>query len=192
MIFHEKQDTFQPTKHWGRVHVYTGEGKGKTTAALGLSMRALGHGFSVLFVQFLKHHRDLGEFKLQTQLREHIPQFEIVQFGQPGVIDLSQPSSVDVFYAKQGIDYARAAVQRDGTRPDLVVLDEVNVLVHYGIVPERFLLDFLANKPQNTEMVLTGRYAPPSIVEYADLITEMTPVKHYYHDAFQARQGIEY
>lgn len=192
MIFHEKQETFNPKKGLGRIHVYTGEGKGKTTAALGLSMRALGHGLSVLFVQFLKHHREIGEFKLQSQLSQHLPQFEIVQFGQPGLIDLSQPSAIDAFYAKQGIDYARAALQRDGSRPDVVVLDEVNVLVHYGILPENFLLDFLANKPQNIEMVLTGRYAPAAVIEQADLITEMAPVKHYYHDAFQARQGIEY
>lgn len=191
MIFHDVSKTYNPKKDWGRIHVYTGEGKGKTTAALGLAMRALGHGFSVLVIQFLKHHKDFGEWKIQEMFDEQLS-FQVVQFGQPGIIDLTNPSAVDRYLATQGLDYARTSLQQQTKRPDLLVLDEVNVLLHYGILPEQEILDFLDNKPHTTEVVLTGRYAPDSVVSKAHLVTEMNPVRHYFDHDFVARQGIEF
>lgn len=189
MIFHQPVEQHNPKKDWGRIHVYTGEGKGKTTAALGLALRALGHGYSVLVIQFLKNHRDLGELKFQNYIH---PKLQVLQFSQTGTIDLANPSSMDIYYTREGLNHARTVLQAREWRPDLLILDEINVAVHYGLLPLQEMIDFLDNKPQNTEIILTGRYAHPALMEKADLVTEMTPIKHYFTDDFRVRKGLEH
>lgn len=191
MIYHDPaKESFHPAKHWGKIHVYTGDGKGKTTAALGLSLRALGHGFSVLMIQFFKNHKEFGELKIGSLLH---PRLEIVQFGQQGLIDLAHPSAIDIYYVREGVNYARKALRREPEkRPHLLVLDEINVALAYNMIPLDEVLDFLDNKHQNTEIVLTGRYAPDALIKRADLVTEMNAIKHYYTDDFTARKGIEH
>lgn len=191
MMYHDRAaDSHHPVKYFGKIHVYTGDGKGKTTAALGLTLRALGHGFSVLMIQFFKNHKDFGELKIGNLLQ---PQLEIVQFGQLGVIDLVHPSAIDIYYVREGLDYARKALRREPEkRPHILILDEINVALGYHMIPVAEVLDFLDNKHQNTEIVLTGRYAPEALIKRADLVTEMNAIKHYYTDDFFARKGIEH
>ena len=191
MIYHKKPKAqFNKKKNLGRVHVYTGEGKGKTTAALGLTMRALGHGYNVLILQFLKGHKEAGEIKLHQALAEKLAaQFTLLQFARPEPVDLANPSAMDIYLVQQGLDYARRAMAE--ARPDLLVLDEINPAMHYGLIPSRVVLDFLDNKHAETEVVLTGRYAPKEILDFADLVSVIQTPKHYYQRQFPVRYGIE-
>ena len=174
-------------KDLGLTHVYTGEGKGKTTASLGLTLRALGHDYKVLVIQFMKGRKDTGEYKIQTK----IPNLEVMQFAEEGMVNLEEPSASDIYLANQALDYARKRGTDKLDRPDIMVLDEVNVAVRYGLVSKEEVLDFMDNKPANLELILTGRYAHPSILERADLITEMKEVRHYFKKGVKARKGIE-
>ena len=188
MIYHKLPDKqHNIKKDFGYVHVYTGEGKGKTTAALGLMTRALGHSHQVLMIQFMKGSRDLGEMKFS---KDQNNKFEIVQFAQPDPVDLRNPSSQDRYIANQGLDYARKSMLHN--RPDLLILDEVNPAIHYGLLDVQEVVHFLDNRHQETEAVLTGRYAHPTILEFADLVTHMEPKKHYYNEEFNPRLGIEH
>ncbi|MFH1536503.1 MAG: cob(I)yrinic acid a,c-diamide adenosyltransferase [Patescibacteria group bacterium] len=189
MIYHKIPDNkkYDSKKELGYIHVYTGEGKGKTTAALGMMLRALGHGHSVLMVQFLKGAKDLGEVKFHL---ENPDKFKITQFAHLEPINLKNPSTQDRYLAQEGLDYAREVMVHD--RPDLLVLDEINPAMHYGLIDYREVIDFLDNKHQNTEVVLTGRYAHPEIIDIADLVTNMESKKHYFDDEFTPRYGIEH
>lgn len=188
---HKPPKTHHPKKNLGRIHVYTGEGKGKTTASLGLALRALGHGYSILVVQWLKGDKDLGEFKLQQYLPQTLAKnFRVVQFARPEMINLEAPQDMDVYLAQQGLDYVRR--QMIENRPDVLILDEINSAMHYGLLPVQEVLDFLDNKHAETEVVLTGRKAPAEILNKADLVTVMELVKHYYQRKFPARHGIEF
>lgn len=176
-----------PKKRLGFIHVYTGEGKGKTSAALGIALRAAGHDMRVLVIQFLKGHKDYGEMLVQARLKPHI---EIVQFGTPDPINLKDPSAMDMYLAKEALEYARRAMVM--SRPDILILDEINTAAHFKFLPTKEVLDFLDNKHQNTEVILTGRYAPKEILNAADLITVMTMTKHPYTDGFLPRRGVEH
>ncbi len=167
------------------VHVYTGDGKGKTTAAFGLACRAGGHGLRSYVAQFLKAV-PYGEVLL---LRERCGDLITVeQFGRPGHV--SGPSPEDVALARRGLAAAKRAMLSGAY--DLVILDEVNVALFYRLLSPEEVLDFLNVRPAHVEVVLTGRYAPPEILGAADLITEMREVLHYYADkGVQARDGIE-
>ena len=189
MITHPRpKNSKNPKKKLGLVHVYTGEGKGKTTAALGTMMRAAGHGYTSLMVRFLRGYRDTGEMKVMPQFKGLM---EILAFAQDEPIDLSNPLPFDKHLAIQGLNYARQIMHRK--RPDILVLDEINPAMHYGLLEVKDILDFLDNKHQETEIILTGRYAPAEILNYADLVTVMQPIKHYYdYDNFEPRWGIEH
>ncbi len=189
MYWHQRpDDTIQRKKHLGLIHVYTGEGKGKTTSALGVALRAVGHNLHVLIIQFIKGHKDYGEMLVQERLG---PQLQIVQFGTPEPTDLDNPSAMDHYLAQQALDYARKAMVAQ--RPDILILDEINPALKAGLVEVKEVLDFLDNKHQNTEVILTGRHAPTEILNAADLVTVMTSSKDPYGDAdFLPRFGIEH
>ena len=170
----------------GCIQVYTGNGKGKTTAAMGLAFRAAGHGFRTYVAQFLKG-QPTGEVEAAKKLD---PLIRIEQFGREGFITVKDgPGDEDIVLARKGLERAREAMLSGAYR--IVVLDEINTAVHFKIVPERDVLDFLDGRPEDVEVVLTGRYAPASFVDRADLVTEMKAVKHYFDKGVPAREGIE-
>ena len=173
----------------GQVQVYTGNGKGKTTAALGLCVRALGAGLSVYIGQFIKGMR-YAEIVTLEQLSALLgkDRLEVEQYGR-GCFIFRDPAPEDVEAAARGLDRA-VEILRSGTR-ELVVLDEINVACHYGLVPEERLPELLDARPEGVELVLTGRYAPDLLLQRGDLVTEMKEIKHYYHKGLQARDGIE-
>jgi len=170
----------------GMVHVYTGDGKGKTTAALGLGMRAAGHGYRVLMIQFMKGDIKYGEL----EAAKSIPNFEIKQFGRPDFVDKKNPAQIDIDLAGKGLEHARDIVK--GGMVDMLILDEINVAVEWGLVPASDVVEIVKARPRNMEMVLTGRYAPREFIEMADTVTEMKEVKHPYTKKVMARKGVEY
>ncbi len=174
-------------REWERacVQVYTGDGKGKTTAALGLALRAAGAGLHVFIAQFMKG-RDCGELHALEKLGDHVT---IKQYGREGFIH-GEPDEEDVKAAQVGLEEARAAMQSGDY--ELVILDEANVAVHFGLFSVDDLLAVIDERPEHVELVITGRKAPPRLLEGADLVTEMREVKHYYQDGLDARRGIEY
>lgn len=170
----------------GCIQVYTGNGKGKTTAALGLALRAAGHGLRTFVAQFLKG-QPTGEAAAVEKLA---PLIVIERFGREGFITPEDgPGEEDFALARRGLDRALEAMLSGEFR--IVVLDEINTAVHFGIVPERDILGFLDRRPDGVEVVLTGRHAPESFIGRADLVTEMSEVKHYYAEGVKAREGIE-
>jgi len=167
----------------GLVHVYTGDGKGKTTAALGLAMRAVGQGMKVAFIQFLKGLPS-GEHLFARQYNP----FEIVQISvgdsfKKSKEQLSQEAQQTLAYAEQEIVSGKY---------DLVILDEIFIAINQGLITVKQVLDLLDAKPGSVELVLTGRKAPPEIVQRADLVTEMLMIKHPFTEGTSARRGIEY
>jgi cob(I)alamin adenosyltransferase len=169
----------------GYVQVYTGEGKGKTTAAIGLAVRAAGAGLKVLFVQFIKGNR-YSEIKALEALGDRI---EVRQYGRGRFIK-GKPAPEDVAAAASGLAEIQALLNR-GCDFDLIVLDEANVAVTCGLFDTEALLAVIDSRPQAVELVITGRGADPKVVERADLVTEMRAVKHYYDAGVAARVGIE-
>lgn len=175
-------------KQLGKIHVYTGEGKGKSTAALGLALRAAGHGRQVLVVQFLQGNKQAGEFLAQSRLS---PLVEIVQFGVPDGTNVLQPTDMDIYVTQQGMEYVRRQLVKK--RPDILILDEILPAVHFGLLNYKEVVDLLDNKHAHLEVVLTGRFAHPEILNRADLITVMQSVKTYLHEEdFEGRPGIEH
>ena len=169
----------------GYVHVYTGEGKGKTTAAFGLALRAAGHGKRVWIGQFMKA-RPSGEI---AALRDN-PLITVEQYGDPGCIRRDEVTTRHRTHAGEGL--ARAAAALTSNDNDLVVLDEIDVAVLFGLLSEQDCVDLIEARPPQVELVITGRSASPAVIEHADLVTEMREVKHYYRHGVQARAGIEY
>ena len=170
----------------GLVQVYTGNGKGKTTAALGLALRAAGHGLSTCVIQFMKgeiYYGELGAAKLL------FPYLTIIQMGRPDFVDKKNPAPIDVKLAKDALAFARKVIATG--EYDIVVLDEVNVAVDFGLIGLAEVLELIDAKSPETELILTGRYAPKEIIERADLVTEMVEVKHPYAAGVEARLGIE-
>lgn len=170
----------------GYIHVYTGDGKGKTTAALGLALRAAGHGFRTYFGQFLKGQPS-GEILAARKLS---PLITIEQFGRKKFLRVTEDfEEQDYRLAAAGLKKCLQAMLSGQYR--LVVLDEVNVALNLGLLSEKQVLEFLDRKPEGVEIILTGRYAPESILARADLVTEMVCRKHYYQNGVRARKGIE-
>ncbi len=170
----------------GTVQVYTGDGKGKTTAALGQAFRASGHGFKIIVIQFMKGQIKYGEIEAV----KHIPGFTIEQYGLPTFVDKDNPSKEDVELAKKGFERAKEVILSN--EYDMVVLDEANVALDYCLIKLDDVIDLIKNKPPNLELILTGRYAPDEILEIADLVTKTNEIKHHYQKGIQAREGIEY
>lgn len=170
----------------GLIQVYTGNGKGKTTASLGLALRAVGRDLRVCMIQFMKGGGPYGEQIAAERLK---PWLTIIQTGRPGWVDKENPHDKDKELAREALLEARAAVT--GGEYDLVILDEINGAVSMGLLPVDDLLALMRDKPSPVELVLTGRNADDKVIEAADLVTEMREVKHYYKAGVKARVGIE-
>lgn len=168
----------------GYVQVYTGDGKGKTTAALGLALRASGHGLRTYIGQFMKGQR-YGELEA---LRDN-PYITLEQYGDVHHIYEDSVTTDDVARARRGLKLAREAMHSG--QYDIVVLDEVIVSIWFGLLETEDVLAFLDERPEEVEVVLTGRRAPQELIDRAHLVTEMRPVKHYYEQGVVARPGIE-
>jgi len=205
----------------GQVQVYTGDGKGKTTAALGLALRAIGQGFKVFIIQYMKGGAYTGEF---ISAKNYLPNIEMIQFGRPCIKQQKQ-MKIDGFSPKGSInktifDFVRDdidcgscrycflndEVQKDYIQEafkktsevilsgnyDLVILDEINVALSLGLLDQEEFLSLIKKKPKALELVLTGRDAPEELLRIADLVTEMRPRKHYFEKGQMARRGVEY
>ena len=168
----------------GYVHVYTGNGKGKTTAALGLALRAAGAGWKVFFAQFAKGMATSE----QAALARFADRITVRQFGQPSFIRRG-PDEADIDLAQRGLSECREAIGSGQYR--LVILDEANLGPTLRLFPVEVLLELVDARPDGVELVLTGRGADPRVLDRADLVTEMHEVKHYYRQGVLARTGIE-
>ncbi|ACK41376.1 MULTISPECIES: cob(I)yrinic acid a,c-diamide adenosyltransferase [Dictyoglomus] len=187
----------------GLIQVYTGDGKGKTTAALGQSIRAAGHGLKVLFVQFIKGNSFTGEFLFLKNSQN----ITFWQFGRDCVyssgirenivecnncyecfIGKEGPSEMDIKVVRGGWERVKSVIEDY----DLIVLDEISLAIFYKIISAEEIIEFLKNKPEKLEIILTGRYMPEAIMDLADLITEMKEVRHPYSKGISARWGIDY
>jgi cob(I)alamin adenosyltransferase len=181
-LVHQDADELRLSR--GYVQVYTGDGKGKTSAALGLALRASGHGMRTYIGQFMKGQH-YGELEA---LRDH-PLITIEQYGDVRCIRREEVTPEHVSQAHRGLERAREAML--SSRYDIVVLDEVSVAIWFGLLTVAEVLAFLDQRPNHVEMILTGRRAPQELIERADLVTEMQEVKHYYRQGVVARKGIE-
>ena len=168
------------------MRIYTGEGAGKTLAAFGLALRAIGHGQKVVIVQFLKGRKDVGEYKVKERLS---PNLEIYQFGREGFVSIRNPERVDHELARKGIEFAKQVLQ---LKPDVLILDEVNLAASLGLIEVKDVLELIEKAPDDMVIVLTGRYAPKEFIDVADLVTEMKKIKHPFDRGELAKKGREY
>ena len=170
----------------GYVQVYTGNCKGKTTAALGLAFRAMGRGLKTYIGQFMK-----GQLYGELEAAKKVEPFIIIeQYGKKGFMHVKNPpQQKDIDMAQKGLEKARQAMLKGGY--NIVVLDEVITANYFNLVSLTDILDLINNKPEDIELVLTGRYAPRELIDAADLVTEMVEIKHYYQQGVAARDGIE-
>jgi cob(I)alamin adenosyltransferase len=188
-LFQKKEDSIEEIKkkhEKGLVFVYTGNGKGKTTAALGLALRAIGHGRKVLMIQFMKG-RDYGE---TLAVERFLPDLTLYKCGQDSFVMKGNLSPLDIELALKGLQLAREAMLAE--KYDLIILDEINVAVNFNLVPLEDILDLIRNKPEKIDLGLTGRYAPPEVIALADLVTEMKEIKHPFSQGISAREGFEF
>ncbi len=168
------------------MQVYTGDGKGKTTAAFGLALRAIGRGLKVYIIQFIKGGFDYGELYIIDKL----PNLKLKAFGRGKFVTEKPAEKEDVKLAEEALALAKKVVKSG--EYDIVILDEINVALNLGLIKTEKVVELLKNKPKHVELVLTGRYAPKEILEIADLVTEMKEVKHPFNRGTHARKGIEY
>lgn len=172
----------------GLIIVHTGNGKGKTTAALGLAVRAWGQGLKVLILQFIKGGWKYGELKA---LARFAPELQIVQAGE-GFVGNSANEEKEKHCAAARETLARARQEMKSGDWDMLILDEINYAVKFGLLPPEAMISLLESKPAQMHLVLTGREARPEVIAMADLVTEMTEVKHPYKMGIKAQAGIEF
>jgi len=201
----------------GQIHIYTGDGKGKTTAALGIALRAIGQGLKVFVIQFMKGGAYTGEF---ISAKNFLRGLEIIQFGRPCLKEQKQLKLKNLDLEYPSFDFIREEIEcgdcrycflNDEIQKNYVeqafkktyeiinhcqhllfIIDEINLALSYGFLETERVIALLQNKPKNVEVVLTGRNAPPKLIQAADLVTEMKMIKHYYNKGIAARKGIEY
>ncbi|MFH1577683.1 MAG: cob(I)yrinic acid a,c-diamide adenosyltransferase [Candidatus Omnitrophota bacterium] len=166
------------------IQVYTGEGKGKTTAAIGLALRAAGAGLRVYIGQFIKK----GTFA-EVKILKKIPNIKIEQYGK-GCLIRNKPCKTDIACASLGLKRAKQIILKGDF--NLLILDEINVALYLGLLKLNQVIDLIKSIPKNTELVLTGRKAHPKIRKLADLVSEIKDIKHYYRKGTKARKGIEF
>jgi cob(I)alamin adenosyltransferase len=169
----------------GYTHIYTGDGKGKTTAAFGMALRASGAGLRVFIGQFVKgmdYHEILA-------VREHPHNITIRQYGRDCFI-VNTPTQEDINAARMGLEEMRNIIMEG--KYDMVIMDEVNIALHYKLFDMEEVVEVIKQKPLHVELILTGRYAPRKLFTHADLVSEIKEVKHYYKKGIEARKGIEY
>lgn len=169
----------------GFIHVYTGNGKGKTTAAIGLGIRATGEGLKVYMIQFMK-----GRRYSEIDALDHIQNFTVVQFGRDEFVSKENPEQIDIDLARKGFEQAKKIINKG--EHDVVILDEINVAVDYNLIPLNDVLQLLEEKPKKVELILTGRYASPEVVKQADIVSEILEIKHPYQNGIESRKGIDW
>jgi cob(I)alamin adenosyltransferase len=170
----------------GYIQIYTGNGKGKTTAALGQALRAAGRGLKTFIVQFMKNS-PYGEIKILEQMPNWIT---LEYYGNDSFVFSNKAAGeTDIYMAQQALHRARKAMSSN--KYDIVIMDEVCVALFFALLKTQDVLSLLEEKPGNIELILTGRYCPPELIEKADLVTEMQEIKHYYQKGVAARKGIE-
>lgn len=170
----------------GCVQVYTGDCKGKTTAALGLALRAVGRGLKVIMIQFMKGGGPYGEHLAAARLA---PELTIIPTGRPGWVNRDNPAQEDKRLAADALAMAREKLLSN--EYDMVILDEINGAVFFGLLTVDDQLDLIRQRPDRVELVFTGRNVDSRVIEAADLVTEMREIKHYYKAGVPAREGIE-
>ncbi len=173
----------------GLVIVYTGKGKGKTTAALGIVLRAVGHGYKVGMIQFIKGEWYYGELTSSKRLE---PEFELIAAGRGfvGIIDDDHPIEEHEKAAKDAIEVAKQKIASGDY--DIMILDEINYDVKLNLISQEDILDVIAAKPEKTSLVLTGNYVPKAVMDAADLVTEMREIKHPYQMGIKAKKGVDF
>lgn len=177
-------------KH-GYIQVYTGDGKGKTTASLGLAMRALGRCWKVLIIMFMKGGDDYGELNSFRNLSPEIARnLTIIQAGSDKIVYQNNKTETDKNVVKEGWELAKKAIKND--EYNLIILDEANIAIDMGFIDLQEMIAVLKSKPEDMEIVLTGRNARQEIIDIAHLVSEIKPVKHYWDTGIVARKGIEY
>lgn len=170
----------------GYFHIYTGSGKGKTTAALGLAMRAAGAGLRTYIGEFIK----IQEYSEIAVIRDRFPEIKVELFGNPGeCINGRDLNDLDIQTAHEGLEKSRAAMKSGDY--DLVILDEICIAVYTGAITEDEAMQLVSEKPDNVDLVFTGREATDRMIEAADLVTDMQEVKHYYEQGVMSRRGID-
>lgn len=167
----------------GKVHVYTGKGKGKTTSALGLAIRAVGANLNVFIGQFAK-----GRKYSELKSLKDIENIDVEQFGQNYFIK-GKPTEKDINSAKKGFEKIKNILKSG--KYEVVILDEANIATYYELFSVEELIQIIDNRARNVEVIITGRMADQKIIEFADLVTEMKEIKHYYQKGITAREGIE-
>ena len=174
------------TKDRGLVMVITGNGKGKTTAAFGQALRAIGQNYNVFVLQFMKG-RKYGEI---IAAEKYLPRLTIRMSGLDSFVMRDNPAAIDIELAKKGLDTARKAIMSG--KYDMVVLDEINVALDFKLISLKEVIDLIKNKPPAVNLILTGRYAPEGIIKLADTVSEVKEIKHHYAAGIKDRAGIEY
>ncbi len=169
----------------GYVHVYTGNGKGKTTSAIGLGIRAAGAGLKVHMLQFMK-----GRKYSELNTLDTLKNFTYSQHGRDEFVNKDRPEKIDIDMAQEGLKYAKKLIKSN--KYDMIILDEINVAVDFKLIALEDLLRLIQEKPEKLELVLTGRYVNPKIVESADYVTEMLEIMHPYKKGVQARKGFDF
>ena len=170
----------------GRVHVITGPGKGKTTAAFGIALRAAGHGLKVCVIQFMKTGLTTGETVAIRRIRE----IQVYQFGTGRFVDPKNITEDDRRRAQEAIDQAKAFLEKGGC--DVLILDEINLASYYGLVDREAILSMIRSRKPGIEVVLTGRNAPQEFMDLADYVSSIDNRKHPFKEGVRARQGIEW
>jgi cob(I)alamin adenosyltransferase len=180
----ENKDETKTKDGLGLIHIYTGGGKGKTTASLGLAMRAVGHGLKVAIVHFMKIW-DYGEVKSLDRLG-----IDLFRYGTTELIDPNRPSPVDFEEADKAISKSEDLIQE--ATYHIVILDEITLAVDFNLIPLKRVIDLLDKKPDTLELVLTGRNCPWELIKRADLVSVIDEVKHPFQEGIKARRGIEF
>ncbi|QOR35901.1 cob(I)yrinic acid a,c-diamide adenosyltransferase [Clostridium sp. 'deep sea'] len=170
----------------GLVLVYTGNGKGKTTASLGLGFRAAGQGFNVFMIQFMKGQGKTGELNSVEKFNN----FTIEQAGRPNFVNQVAPDPMDVNAAREG--FKRATEKAMSGEIDVLIMDEINVAMNYDLVDIEDVLHFLKTKPEKLHIVMTGRGFPEELIDYVDMVSEVKEIKHHYNNGVPATKGIEF
>jgi cob(I)alamin adenosyltransferase len=173
----------------GLVIVYTGKGKGKTTAALGMALRAIGHNYKICMIQFIKGSWHYGEMSSSKRLE---PEFELTAVGKGfvGILDDKTPKEVHRKIAREAIQIAKEKILSE--KYNVVILDEINYAVNLGLVELADVLDLIKNKPQGVTLVLTGNHVKQEVIDVADLVTEMKEIKHPFQRGIRAKKGIDF
>jgi cob(I)alamin adenosyltransferase len=176
-------------KDVGFVIVYTGKGKGKTTAALGMALRAVGHDHKICMIQFIKGSWHYGEMTSSKRLE---PEFELTAIGKGfvGILDDKTPKEIHQKIAQEAVEIAKEKILSG--KYDLVILDEINYAVNLGLINEEKILELIRIKPQKLTLVLTGNHAKKQIIDAADLVTEMKEIKHPFQKGIHAKKGIDF